>query len=141
MRNIKAALERKYASILGQLVAGVSADNPDALREKLAAIQIVIRLWEPDWTPDHIKPIRPKKTFVTQGLQSRLLREFIRKQSGEFSSHDAATYVQDRLKALGETPPPLQNLKNSAHQTFRKLEGKFVTALRLRPEKWKKLNK
>lgn len=138
------ALQREYAKLTGILGSKPERLTPSEIIEiekAIPAIQIVIRLWEPDWTPDHIKPIRPKKTFVTQGLQSSLLRQFIREQSGEFSSHDAATYVQDRLKSLGETSPPYQNLKNSAHQTFRKLEGKFVKALGVRPEKWKKLKK
>ena len=138
--NIAKSLERKYASILGEIVAAPDSDKADGHKEALAAIQIVIRLWEPDWLPDHIKPIRPKQSYTTHGIQSRLLREFVRTSTGEFSAMDAASYLQGRLLALGETPPPLENLRSSAHQLFRKLEENYLTSLGRRPEIWSKTN-
>ncbi|MCR9266007.1 MAG: hypothetical protein NXI03_00385 [Alphaproteobacteria bacterium] len=134
-------LERKYAAVLGEFVAAPAADNADSLKEALAAIQIVIRLWEPDWLPDHIKPIRPKQSYATHGIQSRLLFEFIGARTGSFTAMEAAEYVSVRLEALGETIPPIENIKINAHNLMRKLESKFVVSNNTRPETWTKINK
>ncbi len=135
------ALERKYASILGELVAAQSSVLVDDLDEKLAAIQIVIRLWEPDWLPDHIKPIRPKKSYATHGIQSRLLFEFIGAQTEKFTAMEAAEYVSVRLEELGETIPPIGNIRVNAHNWMRRLESTFVIPNNTRPKTWKRKNR
>lgn len=133
-------LERMYAKLLGVLCRCASRDRRDDLEEQLAAIHIVIRLWEPDWVPDHIKPIRPKQTYTTHGTQSRLLFEFIGARTGSFTAMEAAEYVSARLEALGETIPPIGTIKINSHNWMRKLEGKFVTSNNTRPETWTRIN-
>lgn len=131
-------LERKYASILGELVVSSTEEEADDLNEILAAIHIVIRLWEPDWLPDHIKPIRSRKSYAMHGIQSRLLFEFIRARTGSFTALEAAEYVSVRLEKLGETIPPIANIRVNAHNLMRKLEGTFVMPNNTRPETWER---
>lgn len=129
-KRIVSALERKLAELLG---------SRSASSEIELAIQVVIRLWEPEWTPDHIKPIRPKRRYAPHGEQSKLLFKFLKDQNIEFSTNDAASYLEQALQKQGFQAPPEQNRKSYCYQFFTRLEEEgFVEKLSSRPARWRK---
>ena len=139
--NLKKTLERKYASVLGGVATAQASDQAVNFKEALAAIQIVIRLWEPDWTPDHIKPIRPKRQYAPHGEQSKLLFTFLKNHRREFSTEDAASYLERELIARRFEVPPLLNRKSYCYQFLTGLEGKgLVVKVSSRPSRWRKLS-
>lgn len=137
--NTVRSLEKEYAKILGKIESRSAVNCAGSFEEALTAIQIVIRLWEPEWTPDHVKPTRPKRRYAPHGEQSKLLFEFLKDQNIEFSTNDAASYLEQALQKQGFQSPPEQNRKTYCYQFFIRLEKEgFVEKLSSRPARWRK---
>lgn len=131
------ALTRKYAELLGQREMDLDQFDPE-----LAALETVIQLFEPNWSPTGIVPIRRRHSYAEHGVQSQLIHEFIRLSEGAFSADEAASFVLARLRVDANfSAPPRNNIRATAHTIFRRNEGKTIKSLGGRPNKWIKLNK
>ena len=127
--KIVKALEGKYVEIF-------QSDN--SASDALAALEIVIKLWRPEWSPKAVKITKRRSKFAKRGLQSKMIYSYITVTEGNLTTEGAANYTLRRLKLKRVDLPPKKNIKANAHRIFRKLEGYILVATGSRPECWNK---
>jgi len=88
-------LVRKYARTLGELRRDPSSDQ---LRDDLAHLEAVIRMFDPGWD-GYVKPIRPKASirWGKRGLCTRAAMEVLREATEPLTVREITVRVIARL--------------------------------------------
>ena len=152
--NIKYGLERKIAQALGELEAAqkeisqiqAGLKRLIALREKvreqqllLNAAQTILKIEEPNWSGDHIKPMRKgawSSPFPAGDLGMTALA--VLREAGEWLR--AREIAERMLHKIGHDPEDkdvLDRTANSVTTYLKKYEGELVESRRDYPKEWR----
>lgn len=152
--NIKYGLERKIAQALGELEAAQKEINQIqaglkrliALREKvreqqalLSAAETILKIEEPNWSRDHIKPMRKgtwSSPFAAGDLGLTALA--VLREAGDWLR--AREIAARMLSQIGHDPDDkdvLDRTANSVTTYLKKYEGELVESRREYPKEWR----
>lgn len=142
-----AQLERRYAITLGEyefaerptekivgLKALAQADvritaEKVKLKARLERIADTIRrLYEPDWTPGHIQPVRPQGTVRRAGELSKKAYVVLRDAKAPMTTREVTKIVVAGLGLVNPDSRAVDIIHNSLHATFgrRAKDGEIV---------------
>ncbi|NJS14566.1 MAG: hypothetical protein HC788_08120 [Sphingopyxis sp.] len=132
--HVVTGLERRYALLLGLQAKGAT----DAIVTDLSHIAAVIRMFEPHWSPDTVKPIEPRAPIRWRrkgdGFQYAL--QVLREADRPLSATEIATLA---IARSGITPPPQQRLRTIGTDMsygLRKLLGDDLVVIEGRPKRY-----
>jgi len=131
------ALRRKRARLAGEILAAQNAVARQ--REKLATLDAVIRMFEPESNPDLIAAIRPvgrRCLYFRRGEQMRLCLAALREAGKPTSCRAVAEYAMG-AKGLSPELPAREVITEHIRSTLYRLERKgIVRKLVDWPETW-----
>ena len=136
-------LRRKRAHLAGEIEA--EERHQAERREALAALDAVLRMFEPQSNPDMIASIRPctrRNLFFRRGEQSRLCIAALRDASGPVSCRQVVDYCL-AAKGLHDLEPQVraQMTEHIRATLVRLAERGVVRKIVERPETWWELSK
>lgn len=152
--NLVKTLTTKYAKLLGEhefaerltedaigLDAIIEATNRcDARKkdidEKLAAIETVIWLFDPDWNPATIRPNYPRKRYDSPGAISRTAYAVLRDAPIPLTTREIARVVVGRLGIECPVERDVARIEGAILRTLSGREGKTVRIMSHKPIRW-----
>lgn len=147
-------LERKYARKLGEYavieqetepVVGVDAilrkwaeieQRKRVLRREIAAIEIAIKQFEPDWDRSAIEPLRTRPRVRRHGMGARAAYGVLREASQPLTTWQIAKAAAQALKLENPTLQDLARLTSVASGVCRRGEGKGLHRHPGKPTRW-----
>jgi hypothetical protein len=118
-------LKRQYGVYLGLAKAGEDRS------EDLAHLVAVIRMFDPDFDPASVRPIRPHKGTYRNWLRPAL--DVMRKAARPMAAPEIAALV---LAQEGGEPSELTSIICTLHAVLGRLEGNGVVRVAGRPKRW-----
>jgi hypothetical protein len=132
--HVVSGLEGRYARLLGIAAKGESA----AIANDLRHLEAVIRMVEPDWSPDTVKPIAPRTAirWRKKGDGLRYALEVLREAERALSATEIATLA---IVRSGIAPPPQEYhriIGTDVSYMLRKLLGDELLIIEGRPRRY-----
>lgn len=134
--HVLSALHDKYARFMGELRQ--REGEAERLREALAHIEAVIRLYRPGWSGEGVKPrMSPKPSrWGGRGEGMRAALALLRESHEPLTTREIVVRVLERL---GQAEPPYDELKLIAASFNGALRNKIGRGVRLvdgYPKRW-----
>ena len=148
-------LSAKYAKLLGELefadrsvmdTGGGLAAFDEAIfhvgrqkreiEEKLAAIETVIWLYDPDWDPSRVQSIRPKKPVEKFGKISRTAYAILRDAKIPMTTREISRVVASRLGYVGPDERQIAGLDAAIYGVLMKRVGVTLQIAEKDPIRW-----
>ena len=134
--SILRALTEKYAELLGELRA--SDEKGASLREDIAHLDHVIRLYRKDWTGEGVKPRRPSypSRYVKVGHGITTALDVLREAQRPMTVREIVLAVMERL-AISSSPGAIKSLESSLRYCLAKRVGDGVEEAGRRPVRFR----
>jgi hypothetical protein len=120
--SILRALTEKYAELLGEMRA--ADEKAAAIRESIAHLDHVIRLYRADWTGEGVKPRRPSypSRYVRVGHGVTTALDVLREAGRPMTVREIVLAVMERL-AIPSSPGAIKSLESSLRYCLAKRVG------------------
>lgn len=151
--NLKDGLERKFASLAGELVdkraridhiEGLFQELPvlsrraERVKHLLHCAEELLKEIDPTWKPEKVKPTRPHayKEVVPKGDLTKSALAILRETGTPYTCRQLAIAVLDRHGITEYSKGTLQQVTNAVNATLRAKDGVLFSANDDWPAKW-----
>lgn len=151
--NLKEALERKFASLAGELVdkqsridhiEGLFQELPilsrrtERVKHLLHCAEELLKEIDPAWKREKVKPTRPHgyKEVVPKGDLTKSALAILRETGSSYTCRQLAIAILDRHGVTEYDKGTLQQVTNAVNATLRAKDGVLVSANDDWPAKW-----
>lgn len=152
--NLKEALERKFASLAGELVdkqaridhiEGLFQELPllsrraERVKELLHCAEQLLKEVDPTWQRGRVKPTRVHayKEIIPKGELTKTALSILRETGSPFTCRQLAIAVLNRHGVTQYDKGTLQQVTNAVNATLRAKDGVLVSANDDWPAKWR----